>query len=42
MPLFENGKLKPLVAKIFDAEEVASAQRFLMEERPFGKVLLKF
>lgn len=42
MPLFESGKLKPIVAKIFNAEEVATAQRFLMEERPFGKVLLKF
>ena len=42
MLLFESGKLKPIVAKIFEAEEVAAAQRFLMEERPFGKVLLKF
>lgn len=42
IPLFENGRLKPLVARIFDVEEVAAAQSFLMEKRPFGKVLLKF
>jgi NADPH2:quinone reductase len=42
MPLFESGRIKPLVAKIFDAEEVAIAQRYLMEQRPFGKILLKF
>ncbi|SFO75466.1 NADPH2:quinone reductase [Chitinophaga sp. YR627] len=42
MPLFESGKLKPHVAKIFDAEKVAAAQRYLIEDKPFGKVLLKF
>lgn len=42
MPLFECGKLKPIIAKVFDAENVAMAQQFLMEERPFGKVLIKF
>lgn len=42
MPLFEEGKLKPLIAKVFDAENIAEAQRYLIEERPFGKVLIKF
>ncbi|MFC5871823.1 NADPH:quinone reductase [Chryseobacterium arachidis] len=42
MPLLEDAKLKPLIAKVYDAEEVAEAQRFLIEERPFGKVLIKF
>lgn len=42
MPLFEEGKIKPLIAKIFDAEDISEAQRFLIEGRPFGKVLIKF
>jgi len=42
MPFFNSGELKPVVAKIFDAEKVAEAQRYLIEGRPFGKVLLKF
>ena len=41
-PLLANGKIKPLVAKVFDAAEGAEAQRYLIEDRPFGKVLLKF
>lgn len=42
MPLFEEGKLKPIIAKVFNAEDISEAQRFLIEERPFGKVLIKF
>jgi len=42
MPLFEEGKLKPMIAKVFDADNIAEAQRHLIEERPFGKVLIKF
>lgn len=42
LPLLESGQLNPLVAKIFKAEEIAEAQRYLMEERPFGKVLIEF
>jgi NADPH2:quinone reductase len=42
LPLLANGTIKPTVAKIFDAAEAAEAQRFLIEERPFGKVLVKF
>jgi len=42
MPLFNTGHIKPIVAKVFDAVNVAEAQRYLMEARPFGKVLIKF
>lgn len=42
IPLFNTGKIKPLIAKKFNAEDVAEAQRYLIEERPFGKVLIKF
>jgi NADPH2:quinone reductase len=42
IPLFKAKKLSPLIAKVFDAEQVAEAQRFLIEQRPFGKVLIKF
>lgn len=42
IPLFNAGKLRPLIAKVFDVEQVAQAQRYLIEQRPFGKVLIKF
>jgi len=42
IPLFNSGKLKPNIAKVFEAENVAEAQRHLIEGRPFGKVLIKF
>jgi len=42
LPLLAEGKIKPIVAKIFDIADVAEAQRYLIEDRPFGKVLLKF
>ena len=40
--LLEEGKIKPTVAKVFPFEQAGEANRFLIEERPFGKVLLKF
>ncbi|MDN5288898.1 MAG: NADPH:quinone reductase [Mucilaginibacter sp.] len=42
LPLLASGKIKPTIAKVFDAVQIAEAQRFLIEDRPFGKVLLKF
>jgi NADPH2:quinone reductase len=42
LPLLADGKIKPTIAKVFDVAQVAEAQRFLIEDRPFGKVLLKF
>ena len=42
LPLLESGQIKPPVAKIFSAEDVAAANQYLIEEKPFGKVLLSF
>jgi NADPH2:quinone reductase len=41
LPLIVKGVLKPPVARIFPLEEAAHALQYLIEERPFGKVLLK-
>ncbi|MFC6646530.1 zinc-binding alcohol dehydrogenase family protein [Granulicella cerasi] len=38
--LLAAGKLRPTVSSIFPLEEAADAVRFLIEERPFGRVLL--
>ena len=40
LPLLASGKIKPTVAKVFPLEEAPEANRFLIEDRPFGKVLL--
>jgi NADPH2:quinone reductase len=42
LPLLSEGRIKPVVAKLFVAAEIAEAQRFLIEDRPFGKVLIQF
>jgi NADPH2:quinone reductase len=42
LPLLAKGKIKPTIAKVFDITDAAEAQRYLIEDRPFGKVLLKF
>jgi NADPH2:quinone reductase len=42
LPLLAGGVIKPTIAKIFDAASAAEAQRFLIEEKPFGKVLIQF
>lgn len=42
LPLLAEGKIKPTVARVFDITAVAEAQRYLIEDRPFGKVLIKF
>jgi NADPH2:quinone reductase len=39
-PLFADGKLSPIVARAFKLEEAPDALRFLIEKRPFGRVLL--
>lgn len=36
------GTVKPTVGAVFPLEEAARAQRHLMEDRPFGRVLLTF
>ncbi len=42
LPLLSNGSIKPIVARSFDVSEAPAAQQYLKEQRPFGKVLLKF
>jgi NADPH2:quinone reductase len=42
LPLLAKGLIKPTIAQVFDAADAAEAQRFLIEEKPFGKVLIKF
>lgn len=41
LPLIAKGILKPPVARIFPLEEAAKALQYLIEERPFGKVVLQ-
>jgi NADPH:quinone reductase len=39
-PLLQSGAVKPIVAKTFSLPEAADALRYLVEGRPFGKVVL--
>ncbi len=39
--LLVSGKVKPVVAKVFALEDAAEGLRYLIEERPFGRVVLK-
>jgi NADPH:quinone reductase-like Zn-dependent oxidoreductase len=40
LPLFAQGKLKPVIDKTFDFKEVAEAHRYLETKSNFGKVIL--
>ena len=40
VPLLESGAIKPIVAKSFPLAEAAQALRYLVEGRPFGRVIL--
>ena len=40
LPLLQSGTVKPIVAKTFPLAEAADALRYLVESRPFGKVVL--
>jgi NADPH2:quinone reductase len=39
--LLASGKVKPITAKVFVLEDAAEALRYQIEERPFGRVVLK-
>jgi NADPH2:quinone reductase len=39
--LIQSGAIKPIVAKTFPLVEAAEALRYLTEDRPFGRVVLK-
>ncbi len=36
----KSGAIKPIVAKTFPLAEAAEALRYLVEDRPFGRVVL--
>jgi NADPH2:quinone reductase len=38
--LLASGQVKPIVARTFALEDAAEALRYLIEERPFGRVIL--
>lgn len=40
LTLLAEGRVKPLVSQTFPLEKAAEAQRYLIEQRPFGKVVL--
>jgi NADPH:quinone reductase len=40
LPLLQSGAIKPIVAKSFPLEKAADALRYLVEGRPFGRVVL--
>jgi NADPH2:quinone reductase len=40
VPLLRSGAIKPIVAKTFPLAEAAKALRYLVEGRPFGRVVL--
>jgi len=40
VPLLQSGAIKPIVAKAFPLAEAADALRYLVEGRPFGRVVL--
>ena len=40
IPLLDSGAIKPTVAKTFPLAEAADALRYLLDRRPFGKVVL--
>jgi len=40
VPLLRSGVVKPIVARTFPLEHAAEALRFLIEERPFGRVVI--
>jgi NADPH:quinone reductase len=40
--LWIEGRIKPIIARTFPIEQAVEAQRYQVEGRPFGKVLLTF
>jgi NADPH:quinone reductase len=40
VPLLQSGRVKPIVAKTFPLAEASDALRYLIEGRPFGRVVL--
>jgi NADPH2:quinone reductase len=40
LPLLVKGSIKPLIDRTFPLENAGEALRYLIEQRPFGKVIL--
>lgn len=40
LPLLTSGRVKPVVERAYKLDEAAEALRHLIEDRPFGKVVL--
>jgi NADPH2:quinone reductase len=40
VPLLKSGAIKPIVAKNFQLADAPEALRYLIEGRPFGRVIL--
>jgi NADPH:quinone reductase len=40
VPLLRSGAVKPIIARTFPLAEASEALRHLMEDRPFGRVVL--
>lgn len=41
LPLFADGRLKPVIDRVFDWEEVAEAHRYMGDNRNVGKLVLR-
>jgi len=41
LPLLTSGKVKPVVERAYKLDEAAEALRHLIEDRPFGRVVLR-
>jgi len=41
LPLLTSGLVKPIVERAYKLDEAAEALRHLIEDRPFGRVVLK-
>jgi NADPH:quinone reductase len=42
LPLFESGKIKPNLDRVFPAAEIQAAHRYLESNESFGKVVIEF
>jgi NADPH:quinone reductase-like Zn-dependent oxidoreductase len=40
LPLLTSGRVKPVVERAYKLDDAAEALRHLVEDRPFGKVML--
>ena len=41
MPLFQTGRIKPVVDRVFDIEEIREAHRYVEANANFGKVVVR-